>query len=236
MKIRNFITEGCGRAAMICFLTIGLVGQAQAVTMGGDYEEFLTLQTDAYLGYWKDSEKFFTLNKGQENWNQPTPVSNVSFVDEALDDFTFGEVYAMGTTRNHWFDTFLNTGVVSVFDDEGEVLFTAEYESGGDFESIWKNGQAGELAFSGLFTVTGGEFYERGLLDGTIYIDAAYHTVTGLYSRDIIAQYGTYRFFSPDGIPIIDPPTDVPEPMSLSLLAAGLLGGAWRRKNQVSLQ
>ena len=210
--------------------------QAHAILVDGEeYTEVLQVETEAYLGFWRDEGKFYSINKG--DWNTPSPISNTAVLDPRLEGFDYSTVYTMGMGNKTFFSSSLTSAVVDIDDSSGESIISAEYLSGGDFNYIWREGNAGEVSFSGLFQLTNGTIKDAGFYHEPLYISATFSQVTKLYSsgNDLVARYGTFTIYAKGEIPVeppVEPPTEVPEPTTAALLSAGGIGALVRKRRK----
>ena len=213
-------------AAILVSLASFCPSAANAITIGGsEYDAIASFTTLYRLGYWNAKKKYFTSDNVA---NSAIPINNVLSVDPILDDYSLDEFYLMGTTATSAYDTALATGLFELKDENGVNLLTATYSELGFLDSTRISGAAGGLALSGIFTVNGGLLSSLGLVNGPIYIQASFDYVTGLHYSDMQAKNGTVVLYARAG----DGSTTVPEPGTLVLLSAGLLGSTRARRSK----
>ena len=213
------------------FLIVALITiptfSAEAITVGGqEYEKILSLYTGSDdFGFWSRADKFFTFINN-DNYIKPNRVSKTTFKDPKLEPTVFSQIQAMGTTSvdNHT----VTSGVVDVYGPNSHLLFSATYLSNGTQSHILRSGTSGQLDVNGVFQVTAGSLFDQGLVTGQLYLEIAYDRVWKNSSIDLKTSNGTWTFYelvdNPTNPP--EPPTEVPEPISMSLLLSGLLGAS----------
>ena len=213
-------------SGIICGLGLMLsTSTAHAVSYNGvTLTKLLTLKTDLnqYLGYWRKMNKFLTYPAGASS-DAKIGVSEV-YSDSSLDNYNIADFYTMGTTAYQFGPT--NSEVISLFDDNGLNLLTANLKGTGLLNIIGLNGTAGELKLTGFFDVTSGVLYNNNLVTGTIYATIVFDYLTNHKGKDFYSTTGTIEIYgkAPGN------QTNVPEPASMSLLCAGLVGIARRRR------
>lgn len=211
-------------------LTLALVTDAKAVTIGGEeFDKILSVNSPQDAGYWENG-KFFTF-QGDDNYPKPINISSVGYRDPSLNGITFSQVFSMGAANPQ--SGKLTMGTVELFGPGKEVLLKAEYESGGDLDAIYRSGYAGQLNIDGLFRPVSGSLFDAGLVDQLLYITIAFDYVWQNQRDDLKLNRGTFTFYqhAVDGEPP-NPPTDIPEPMSMGLLLTGLAGAARLRQKK----
>ena len=213
-----------GAVALVLGLGLG-VESASAITINGeDYQRFLSVESDFNFGYWPQNRKYFTYEK---KGNTPIPV-DVNSIDSDLPNLEVTEIYSMGTTTSGNFNTDLKTGIVKIIGENGINLLTAQYSNDGHISTVRKKGRAGQLDMEGLFRPISGVYYNRGFITDPIFVQFAFDTIWHLNRKDVVARGGTLNFYSRGN----GGETEVPEPGTVALLLAGLLGAKQTRRNK----
>ena len=206
---------------------------AQAITVGGnEYEKMFELKTVFDFGFWSRADKFFTFI-GNDNYIKPNSIYSVKDKDPKFNGTHFSKIQAMGTSVPD--DTEVATGVFDLYGANNTLLLSGTYISDGTIDYTLRRGFAGQLNVNGVFNVTGGSLFDQGLVSSQLYLDISYDYVWKNSSIDLKTNRGTWSFFDSviEPEPPLPPLTEVPEPMSLSLLAAGLFGATKFKRKKV---
>ncbi len=215
--------------AVPCFIA---TSSAHAITIAGEeFEEVLSVYTAHDLGFWANSDKYFTF-RGNDNYIKPDVIHRVNTNETGVSNRTFREVFTMGASVDD--DGPLAMGVVELYGAHDELLLSANYTDNGSLSTIRRSGRNGQLDIVGAYQATGGSLFDQGIFTERLYIEIEFDRVWQNKYKDLKTHLGTYTFYNSLGgiTPPPPPPTDVPEPMSMGLLFSGLIGAAGLRQRK----
>ena len=245
-KLLSCLTTIC------CAVLWGSTAQATAINVDIDgtqvaFDQVLSIEVsaDPYkkpsgrtlvsgLSYWSHHRKFGSAGL------EPDPVANYTASGNFDADYStilVSQGMDQGLTRNG--DTYTSKGVrdvkVALRDSAGADLLLLSSTSanntyingnrGGLF--TYTLGNNGGAYVETLLRITGGSLANQ-LTNEALFVIMRSDAMHGQSSRDLYFSGLSFEVYSPAGTP--PPNTEVPEPMSLSLLLSGLLGAGVRRK------
>jgi hypothetical protein len=215
--------------AITAALLIGVTANDAQATVYNDPVISATMDSASYFGLWHNMDTFYQYIG--RTGNLPGTIASIGHLDQELRSagtptkfFVDGHTAATGK-----YGDIVTESNLFLYDAVGSVLLSMSLNGIGNISAIERLGAAGQVSLTGLYSVTGGSWFQDGLISGNIFASVLYEHVTILNARDIHATQGSFSLFSGGE----RPPTEVPEPATAALLAASLLGiGAKRRSKQ----
>ena len=208
-------------ACLLALLSVGVTGTANATStlVGGSLE--------GKGGYWFQMDKGFLFN--EVGYDQgPVNISSFNFLSAFMtgaDQPTKISLDFMGDPNGPLIGKTITASTLTIYGLNDEVLLVATLKapSQGYINLMPAVGEHGNFDLAGLYDVSGGKYFDDGLVTGTINLAVNYATGVLANSQDFHFTEGKFAIY-------YDESSTVPEPTSSVLLISSLAGIAARRK------